>query len=53
MAEPETLTGKVVEVLAQYGVPSTGAFRIANRLRKFSLVQNHKSRFWNIFLILN
>ena len=43
MAEPETLTGKVVEVLAQYGVPSTGAFKIANRLRKFSLVQKSKA----------
>ena len=43
MAEPETLTGKVTEVLLQYGVPSTGAFKITNRLRKFATAQKAKA----------
>ena len=34
MKEPETLTGKVTEVLAQYGVPGTAGFKILNRVKK-------------------
>ena len=43
MKEPETLTGKIVEVLTQYGVPSGAGVKITNRLRKLSLVRKGKA----------
>jgi len=39
IAEPETLVGKVSEVLVQYGVPGSAAFKIVNRARRLSGVQ--------------
>jgi hypothetical protein len=43
LKEPEALTGKVVEVLTQYGVPGSAGFKITNRLRKLSLAQKAKA----------
>ena len=43
MKEPEALTGKVVEVLTQYGVPGSAGFKITNRLRKLSLARKAKA----------
>ena len=43
LEKPETLTGKVVEVLTQYGVPSSVGFKVTNRIRKFSMVQKAKA----------
>jgi hypothetical protein len=43
LKEPEALTGKVVEVLTQYGVPGSAGFKITNRLRKLSAVQKAKA----------
>ena len=43
MAEPETLTGKISEVLVQYGVPSSVGFKIMNRAKKFARVQKTKA----------
>jgi hypothetical protein len=43
LESPETLTGKVVEVLSQYAIPSSVGFKITNRLRKFSMVQKAKA----------
>ena len=42
LKEPETLTGKVVEVLTQYGAPSSAAIKITNRLRRLSMVAKAK-----------
>ena len=42
LKEPEALTGKLVEVLTQYGVPSSAAIKITNRLRKLSMVSKAK-----------
>ena len=42
LKEPETLMGKVTELLTQYAVPSSIGFKITNRLRKFSMVQKAK-----------
>jgi hypothetical protein len=42
LKEPEALTGKVVEVLTQYGVPSSAAIKITNRLRRLSMVSKAK-----------
>jgi len=39
IAEPETLVGKVSEVLTQYGVPGGAAFKIMNRAKRLSGVQ--------------
>ena len=39
IAEPETLVGKVSEVLTQYGVPGGAAFKIMNRVKRLSGVQ--------------
>ena len=43
LKEPEALTGKVVEVLTQYGVPGSAGLKITNRLRKLSLAQKAKA----------
>ena len=43
LKEPESLTGKIVEVLTQYGVPSGAGIKITNRLRKLSLVRKGKA----------
>ena len=43
LKEPEALTGKIVEVLTQYGVPGSAGFKITNRLRKLSAVQKAKA----------
>ena len=40
--EPETLLGKVTEVLAQYAVPSGIGIKITNRLRKLSMASKAK-----------
>ena len=42
LKEPEALTGKIVEVLTQYGVPSSAAIKITNRLRRLSMVAKAK-----------
>jgi len=42
MKEPETLTGKVVEVLAQYGVPSSAGFKIMSRAKRLATLQKAK-----------
>ena len=41
--EPETLVGKITEVLTQYSVPSVSGFKIMNRVRRFSLAQKLKA----------
>ena len=43
LKEPETLTGRVVEVLTQYGAPSSAAIKITNRLRRLSMVAKAKN----------
>jgi hypothetical protein len=40
--EPETLLGKVTDVLAQYAVPSGIGIKITNRLRKLSMAAKAK-----------
>ena len=42
MKEPETLTGKLVEVLAQYGVPSSAGFKVMNRVKRLATLQKAK-----------
>ena len=42
MKEPETLTGKLVEVFAQYGVPSSAGFKIMSRAKKLATLQKAK-----------
>ncbi len=42
MKEPETLTGKIVEVLAQYGVPSSAGFKVMNRVKRLATLQKAK-----------
>ena len=42
MKEPETLTGKVTEVLTQYGVPGAAGFKILNRVKKLATLQKAK-----------
>ena len=42
LKEPETLLGKVTEVLTQYGAPSSAAIKITNRLRRLSMVAKAK-----------
>ena len=51
LKEPEALTGKVVEVLTQYGAPSSAAIKITNRLRRLSMVAKakvHQQRFLDL-----
>jgi len=51
LKEPETLTGKVVEVLTQYGAPSSAAIKITNRLRRLSWLLKlrvHQQRFLDL-----
>ena len=43
LESPETLTGKIIEVLTQYGIPSSVGFKVTNRLRKLSMVQKAKA----------
>ena len=43
VAEPETLVGKITEVLTQYAIPSGAGFKIMNRVRRFSLAQKLKA----------
>ena len=42
LKEPELLTGKILEVVTQYGVPSSLGLKITNRLRNFSMVSKAK-----------
>jgi len=37
--DPETLLGKITEVLTQYGVPGSAGFKIMNRVKRLSGVQ--------------
>ena len=39
IAEPETLVGKITEVLTQYSIPSSAGFKILNRVKRLSGVQ--------------
>ena len=41
--EPETLVGKITEVLTQYGIPGGAGFKIMNRVKRFSGVQKLKA----------
>ena len=43
LKEPETLLGKVNEVLTQYAVPGSVGFKVTNRLRKLSAVRKAKA----------
>ena len=43
LKEPESLLGKVSEVLTQYGVPGSAGFKITNRLRKLSTARKARA----------
>ena len=43
LKEPETLLGKVTEVLTQYGAPSSVGIKITNRLRRLSMAAKAKN----------
>ena len=43
LRDPETLLGKINEVLTQYSIPASSGFKIMNRVRRLSGIQKLKS----------
>ena len=43
LQSPETLLGKINEILVQFGIPGAAGFKIMNRVRRFSGIQKLKA----------